>query len=71
MAQLLIETKPEDTITLEPLRKQLLVADDMEELRSRALELLDQGTKKLVVDFGNVSYVSSMALGGLVALHVS
>ncbi len=71
MAQLLNETKLEDTITLEPLRKQLLVVDDMEDFRSRVLELLAQGTKKLVLDFSNVSDVSSTALGGLVALHVS
>ena len=71
MAKLLNETKEGDTIILQPLRKQLLVASDSEELRTVAVERLDAGMKRLIIDLSSVTYLSSVALGTLVALHVS
>src|SRR5262249_55468693 len=40
------------------------------ELRDRLLELLDPGTRLLVLDLSNLEFINSVGLGGIVAAHL-
>lgn len=71
MSKWLEEAKEGDAVILRPLRKQLLVASDVEDLHAAAIERLEDGTRKLVINLSSASYLSSAALGTLVGLHVS
>lgn len=45
-----------------------LIVGNRQELKQRVLDLLDQGERKFVVDFGRTGYIDSSGLGVLVSL---
>jgi anti-anti-sigma factor len=64
------KTKHGDVLVLAP-RKDLSGGEETRELERAIQESLAQGSPKVVVDLGHVSYINSAGLGALVALHTS
>jgi anti-sigma B factor antagonist len=55
---------------LEP-KGSLIGGDEIDELKVKARELLDQGKKNLIVDLGGVDYLNSSGIGALVSILTS
>jgi len=49
----------------------LVGGDETDELRSAIADFVEQGTKKLIIDLGKVTYLNSTAIGVLVSAHTT
>lgn len=61
-------TSLNDIVVLEP-RGSLIGGQETDELKSKAKELAEKGTRKLVIDLGGVNYINSTGIGVLVGIH--
>ncbi len=57
-----------DITVLEP-RGSLIGGQETDELKLKAKELAEKGTRKLVIDLGGVNYINSTGIGVLVSIH--
>ncbi|HWP83251.1 MAG TPA: STAS domain-containing protein [Bacteroidota bacterium] len=53
---------------LEP-RGSLIGNSETDELKAKAIDLLEQGNRKLIIDLSGVSYLNSTGIGALVHIH--
>ena len=60
-------TTNEGIVVIEP-RGSLIGGNEIDELKMKAREFLDKGSKKLVIDLGSVDYVNSTGIGALVSI---
>ena len=70
MALQIIE-KEINGVTVLELVGRVTLGEESNQLRTKIKDLLAQGTKRLVLDLGNVSYIDSAGLGTLVAGYTS
>ena len=49
----------------------LVGGEETDELRNAVADFVEQGTKKLVIDLGKVTYLNSTAIGVLVSAHTT
>jgi anti-sigma B factor antagonist len=49
----------------------LVGGEETDELRSAVADFVEQGTKKLIIDLGKVTYLNSTAIGVLVSAHTT
>jgi len=70
MAIKLITQNHLELATLE-VRGSLTGDDDTDKVKAAALDLLEQGNRKLVIDLGQVSYINSSGIGALVHIFTS
>ena len=63
-------TTVNDIVVFEP-RGSLIGGQETDELKSKAKELVEKGTRKLVIDLGGVNYINSTGIGVLVSIHSS
>jgi anti-sigma B factor antagonist len=49
----------------------LVGGEETDELRSAVADFVEQGTKKLIIDLGKVTYLNSTAIGILVSAHTT
>jgi anti-sigma B factor antagonist len=49
----------------------LVGGEETDELRAAVADFMEQGTKKLIVDLGKVTYLNSTAIGVLVSAHTT
>jgi anti-sigma B factor antagonist len=70
MALQIVE-KESSGVTILALSGRITLGDESNQLRTKIKEILGQGTKRLVLDLGNVSYIDSAGLGTLVAGYTS
>jgi anti-sigma B factor antagonist len=49
----------------------LVGGEETDELRSAVADFIEQGTKKLIIDLGKVTYLNSTAIGVLVSAHTT
>jgi anti-sigma B factor antagonist len=49
----------------------LVGGEETDELRAAVADFMEQGTKKLVIDLGKVTYLNSTAIGVLVSAHTT
>ena len=66
-----LERQERDGATVLIPRKNLTGGDETRELEQAIRGIADQGTPRIVVDLGNISYLSSAALGILVSAHMT
>ena len=66
-----ISTRMVDSITVVELRGKLILGEDTEQFRTRLRELIQSGTKKVLLNMGNVSYIDSSGVGELVRAYAS
>ena len=66
-----ITTEVENDKTVLTLRGKLTIGGGDVELRNAIHALLDQGVKKLVIDFKNVTRMDSSGIGKLAAAHMA
>ena len=52
-------------------RGSLVGGEETDELRSAVADFVEQGTKKLIIDLGKVTYLNSTAIGVLVSAHTT
>jgi anti-sigma B factor antagonist len=45
--------------------------NEIDELKVKARDLLDQGNRKLIIDLGKITYINSMGIGTLVHIYTS
>jgi anti-sigma B factor antagonist len=64
-----ISLENKDGPTLIKLHEERLDAHNSKELKDYLLELLDNGTKKLILDLSEVRFVDSSGLGALLSGH--
>lgn len=43
--------------------------DETDELKSAAIDLFEQGNRKLVIDLANANYFNSLGIGALINIH--
>jgi len=70
MALQIVEKETNGVMVL-ALSGRITLGEESNQLRSHIKEMLSQGTKRLVLDLGNVSYIDSAGLGTLVAGYTS
>ena len=70
MALQIVE-KESSGVTVLALSGRITLGDESNQLRTKIKEILGQGTKRLVLDLGNVSYIDCAGLGTLVAGYTS
>jgi anti-sigma B factor antagonist len=61
----------EGDVTVLSLSGKLMGGPDAEAIRKIIKEALESGTKKILIDLGDVSWVNSTGLGILIASHVT
>ena len=66
-----IEVKSSDDVAAVHLSGKFLAGGDGPFLRQKVIELIDAGTRKLLIDFSEVPYIDSTGLGFLVGTHVT
>ena len=49
----------------------LVGGEETDELRNTVADFVEQGTKKLIIDLGKVTYLNSTAIGVLVSTHTT
>ena len=49
----------------------LVGGEETDELRAAVADFMEQGTKKLIIDLGKVTYLNSTAIGVLVSAHTT
>jgi anti-sigma B factor antagonist len=49
----------------------LVGGEETDELRNAVADFVEQGTKKLIIDLGKVTYLNSTAIGVLVSAHTT
>jgi anti-sigma B factor antagonist len=49
----------------------LVGGEETDELRNAVADFVEQGTKKLIIDLGKVTYLNSTAIGVLVSTHTT
>jgi anti-sigma B factor antagonist len=49
----------------------LVGGEETDELRAAVADFMEQGTKKLIIDLGKVTYLNSTAIGVLVSSHTT
>jgi anti-sigma B factor antagonist len=49
----------------------LVGGEETDELRNAVADFVQQGTKKLIIDLGKVTYLNSTAIGVLVSAHTT
>ncbi len=52
-------------------RGALVGGEETDELRAAVADFMEQGTKKLIIDLGKVTYLNSTAIGVLVGAHTT
>jgi anti-anti-sigma factor len=57
-----------DIAILEPKGK-LMWGEEIQELKTQAEDLYDQGNRKLIIDLDKVSHINSSGLGALMQVH--
>jgi len=60
-----------DSITVATLKGTVVAGADKDLLLSKIQELLDAGETRIILDMGQVNYVDSTGIGGLVHLHTT
>jgi anti-sigma B factor antagonist len=60
-----------DGISVLDLEGRIVLGEESSALRERVKSLLGKGTKKVVLNMGQVSYIDSAGLGALVAAYTS
>jgi anti-sigma B factor antagonist len=60
-----------DGVTVEALEGRIVLDEESNALREKVKALLASGTKKVVLNMADVTYIDSSGLGTLVALHTS
>jgi anti-sigma B factor antagonist len=70
MALQIVEKESSGVMVL-ALSGRVTLGEESNQLRTKIKEILAQGTKRLVLDLGNVSYIDSAGLGTLVAGYTS
>lgn len=66
-----IEVKFPDDVAAVHLSGKFLAGGDGPFLRQKVKELIDAGTRKLIIDFSEVPYIDSTGLGFLAGTHVT
>jgi anti-anti-sigma factor len=66
-----IEVKFSEEVAIVRLSGRFLAGGDGPFLRQKVRDLLEAGTKKLVIDFAEVPYIDSTGLGFLAATHAT
>jgi len=66
-----IEVKFFDDVAAVHLSGKFLAGGDGPFLRQKVKELIDAGTRKLIIDFSEVPYIDSTGLGFLAGTHVT
>lgn len=66
-----IEVKFYDDVAAVHLSGKFLAGGDGPFLRQKVKELIDAGTRKLIIDFSEVPYIDSTGLGFLAGTHVT
>jgi anti-sigma B factor antagonist len=51
------------------LKGSFLGGDETSELRTSAMDLFEQGNRKLIIDLANVNYMNSLGIGSLVSIY--
>ena len=64
-----IERRQDDTAIL--IMPESVMRDGVGEMKELALELIDGGTKRVVLDFDAVQRIDSQGLGQVVAFHIT
>ncbi len=59
-----------DIAIMEPVGS-IIGGDEIDELKVKVHDLLDQGNRKLVLDLGKITYINSMGIGALVHIYTS
>jgi anti-sigma B factor antagonist len=49
----------------------LVGGEETDELRNAVADFMEQGTRKLIIDLGKVTYLNSTAIGVLVSAHTT
>jgi len=66
-----IEVKFTDEVAIVSLSGKFLAGSDGPFLRQKVKDLIDAGTRKMVIDFGDVPYIDSTGLGFLAGSRVT
>jgi anti-sigma B factor antagonist len=66
-----IVEKESSGVTVLELAGRITLGEESNQLRTKIKDILAQGTKRLVLDLGNVIYIDSAGLGTLVAGYTS
>ena len=66
-----ITTRTVDSVTVVDLQGRLTLGEDTEQFRTQIRELIQSGTKKVLLNMGNVGYIDSSGVGELVRAYAS
>ena len=66
-----ITTRTVDSVTVVDLQGRLTLGEDTEQFRTQISELIQSGTKKVLLNMGNVGYIDSSGVGELVRAYAS
>ena len=66
-----ISTRTVDSVTVLDLQGRLALGEDTEQFRTEIRELLQSGTKKILLNMGKVGYIDSSGVGELVRAYAS
>jgi len=66
-----IEKREKNDVTIIDLKGKILMGEGIDELRNTIKELLDNGVKKILLNFEDVPYLDSTGLGEVVRSYTS
>ena len=66
-----LNTRKIDDVVIIDMSGQLTVGESVLLLRDTARRFVEDGTRKFALNLGNVSYIDSSGLGGLISIHRS